>query len=45
MATSRSLLGAKNLSVPVNRAADLKKFYRIIASDGRNTAVLRPAGK
>jgi uncharacterized protein DUF3857/transglutaminase superfamily protein len=34
-----------DLTVPVNKAADLKKFYRIIASDERNTAVLKPAGK
>lgn len=32
----------KELSVPVSRSADLKKFYRIIASDERNTAVLKP---
>lgn len=32
----------KELSVPVTRAADLKKFYRIISSDERNTAVLKP---
>jgi hypothetical protein len=32
----------KELSVPVSRAADLKKFYRIISSDERNTAVLKP---
>ena len=31
----------KELSVPVSRAEDLKKFYRIIAGDERNTAVLR----
>jgi hypothetical protein len=31
----------KDLSVPVSKAADLKKFYRIIASDERNTAVLK----
>ena len=31
----------KELSVPVNRADDLKKFYRIIASDERNTVVLK----
>lgn len=31
----------KDLSVPVSRAEDLKKFYRIIASDERNTAVLK----
>jgi hypothetical protein len=29
----------KELSVPVSRAEELKKFYRIIASDERNTAV------
>jgi hypothetical protein len=34
----------KDLSVPVDKAAELKKFYRIIASDERNTAVLKPAG-
>jgi hypothetical protein len=34
----------KELSVPVEKADDLKKFYRIIASDERNTAVLKPAG-
>ena len=32
----------KELSVPVERAEELKKFYRIIASDERNTAVLKP---
>jgi hypothetical protein len=31
----------KELSVPVSRADDLKKFYRIIASDERNTAVMK----
>jgi uncharacterized protein DUF3857/transglutaminase superfamily protein len=31
----------KELSVPVSRAEDLKKFYRIIAGDERNTVVLR----
>lgn len=37
----------KELSVPVERADELKKFYRIISSDERNTAVLKPvaAGK
>lgn len=34
----------KELSVPVSKAEELKKFYRIIASDERNTAVLKPAG-
>ena len=33
----------KELSVPVTRAEELKKLYRIIASDERNTAVLRPS--
>jgi len=31
----------KELSVPVSKADQLKKFYRIIASDERNTAVLK----
>ncbi len=31
----------KELSVPVSKAGELKKFYRIIASDERNTAVLK----
>lgn len=35
----------KELSVPVSKADDLKKFYRIIAGDERNTAVLKPASK
>jgi hypothetical protein len=34
----------KQLTVPVNRMDDLKKFYRIIATDERNSAVLKPAG-
>jgi hypothetical protein len=33
----------KELSVPVSKADELKKFYRIIAGDERNTAVLKPA--
>jgi hypothetical protein len=32
----------KQLSVPINRMDDLKKFYRIIATDERNSAVLKP---
>jgi hypothetical protein len=32
----------KELSVPVERVEELKKFYRIVASDERNTAVLKP---
>lgn len=31
-----------DLSVPVAKAEELKKFYRIIANDERSTAVLRP---
>jgi hypothetical protein len=34
----------KELSVPVDKMEQLKKFYRMIASDERNTAVLKPAG-
>lgn len=33
----------KELSVPVSKVEDLKKLYRIIASDERNNAVLKPA--
>ncbi len=33
----------KELSVPVTHADDLKKFYRIIAGDERNTVVLKTA--
>jgi len=32
----------KELSVPVSKAEDLRKFYRIIAGDERNTVVLKP---
>jgi hypothetical protein len=34
----------KELSVPVAKADQLKKFYRIIAGDERNTVVLKAAG-
>jgi hypothetical protein len=34
----------KELSVPLDKVEDLKKFYRIVASDERNTAVLKPIG-
>jgi hypothetical protein len=34
----------KELSVPLEKMEDLKKFYRIVASDERNTAVLKPTG-
>jgi hypothetical protein len=33
----------KELSVPVSRAEELRRFYRIIASDERNTVVLKPS--
>jgi len=33
----------KELSIPVSKAEDLRRFYRIIASDERNTVVLKPA--
>lgn len=33
----------KQLSVPVSRADELKKFYRLIASDERNTVILKAA--
>ena len=33
----------KELSVPLNKVEDLKKLYRVIAGDERNTAVLKPA--
>jgi hypothetical protein len=36
-------LEVKDLTVPVAQMETLKKFYRIIASDERNTAVLQPA--
>lgn len=35
----------KELSVPVSRAEDLKKFYRIVNTDERNTVVLKQQGK
>jgi Domain of Unknown Function with PDB structure (DUF3857)/Transglutaminase-like superfamily len=35
----------KELSVPMSKMDDLKKFYRIIAGDERNTAVLKPAAQ
>jgi hypothetical protein len=33
----------KELSVPVSKMDELKKFYRMIVADERNTAVLKPA--
>jgi hypothetical protein len=35
----------KELSVPASKAEELKKFYRIIATDERNTVVLKPSAK
>jgi Domain of Unknown Function with PDB structure (DUF3857)/Transglutaminase-like superfamily len=35
----------KELSVPVDKLDQLKSFYRAIAGDERNTAVLKPSGK
>lgn len=35
----------KELSVPVSKSEELKKFYRIIATDERNTVVLKQQGK
>ena len=35
----------KELSVPVSKLDELKKFYRIIAGDERNTAVIRPVSQ
>lgn len=35
----------KELSVPVEKADDLKKFYRTIAGDERNTVVLKAGAK
>jgi hypothetical protein len=33
----------KELTVPVNKAEELRKFFRIIAGDERNTVVLKPS--
>jgi hypothetical protein len=33
----------KQLTIPVDQMEDLRKFYRIVAGDERNTAVLKPA--
>jgi hypothetical protein len=35
----------KELSVPANKAEDLKRFYRIVTTDERNTVVLKPVSK
>jgi hypothetical protein len=39
------LTEVKELSVPVDKTDDLKKFYRTIAGDERNTVVLKTASK
>jgi hypothetical protein len=36
-------LEIKELTVPMSEMEDLKKFYRIISGDERNTAVLKPS--
>jgi Domain of Unknown Function with PDB structure (DUF3857)/Transglutaminase-like superfamily len=36
-------LEIKELNVPLDQVENLKKFYRLIAGDERNTAVLKPA--
>jgi Domain of Unknown Function with PDB structure (DUF3857)/Transglutaminase-like superfamily len=36
-------LEIKDLSVPADKAEELKKFYRAVAGDERNSAVLKPA--
>lgn len=33
----------RDVTIPLNKMEDLKKLYRIIAGDERNTAVLKPA--
>ena len=38
----RRTFEVKDLSVPVSQMDDLKKFYRVIAGDERNKAVLKP---
>jgi hypothetical protein len=38
-------LEVKELSVPVTHADDLKRFYRIVAGDERNTVVLKTGTK
>ena len=38
-------LEIKNLSVPVGEAEKLREFYRVIADDERNSAVLKRASQ
>jgi hypothetical protein len=47
-ASGRSILytrsiEVKELTIPVDKMEDLKKFYRVIAADERNTAILKSA--
>jgi uncharacterized protein DUF3857/transglutaminase superfamily protein len=37
-------LEIKDVTVPVEQLSDLRKFYRMIAGDERNNAVLKPSG-
>jgi hypothetical protein len=39
------ILEVKEPSVPMSKMNDLKTFYRLIAGDERNTAVLKPVGQ
>jgi hypothetical protein len=39
------LIRVKELSVPVERAEEVKKFYRTVASDERSTVVLKARAK
>jgi len=39
---TRSIV-VKELTVPVEKVDELKKFYRVIAADERSTAILKPA--
>ncbi len=45
MMTYKRTMEIKQLTVPVEKLAELKAFYRTIAGDERNTAVLKPAGQ
>jgi len=38
-------LEVKEISVPLSKVEDLKRFYRIIANDERNAAILRPTAR
>lgn len=43
--TYKRTMEIKQLTVPVEKLAELKTFYRTIAGDERNTAVLKPAAQ